>query len=406
VSTTTAARRGTPVHLHGITLEPGVDLHRTTGRVRVRLTFPSLGMHVETFPATPDGARAANRRINELRQWRAAGLTPDTAPRTLTLGVAAGELLDTKIVEGDLTAGGLAWWRRILRPWMEGEFAAVPVHLLNPSRVAAAHRARAAKHPKSAKDELGGLKATLRYARSEGCAIPDRLLDVKPPKLRPRTRKVLTPAELDAFALAAPARYVRLLLLQGRVGCRISELLTLERWQVDPDGATITIPEPKERRPKVIPLLPDEVQLFREQLGELRVAESTATAHLPATPAGRSRLWVMPDGRDWPMVDGRVAGAYFDRAVWAPTLKAAGRSDFTSHDLRATAITIMYDRGISLDTCALRVGHKDAKLIKSVYYQGAAHERAARELAAYVAAERATAHAATTPRAAAAPLEG
>jgi len=56
----------------------------------------------------------------------------------------------------------------------------------------------------------------------------------------------------------------------------------------------------------------------------------------------------------------------------------------------------MRDRGISEETCATRVGHADAKLIRSIYDRGSRLARAQRELQAIHAAEVATATDTTT----------
>lgn len=379
----------------------GVDMPRP-GLYRVRLSFPGIGVHTETFPT----AREANARIGILRDLRDAGRLPDDAPRQMTLGQAAAEMLDLRLTAPSrygepLQPGGIEWWQRITRPWITGEFSNVPVHLLNAATIIKWLRERYAAHPKTARDELTGLRNALEYAREERCTVPDRLLAFrlqKPPK-RPR-RRILTADETLPFALGAPAAYGRLVLLQGRVGNRIGELLQARVCDVDLERATFTVPEPKEEGrtgPKVIPLFPDEVELFREQFGVVRAAVSTPTAHLPTTAPGRpTRLvWTMPDGRAWPMVHGRVAHAYFDRHVWRPTMAAAGGLDvdprLTSHDLRKTAITRMRDMGLSLDACATRVGHADGALIRTIYDHGHAHERAAREIAAFAALESVTA---------------
>lgn len=392
----------------GLTLADGVGHYR--GRLRVRLNFPGLGTHVDYFPATPEGVHAANYRIAQLREIRSAGLTPDTAPVPLTLGDAARELVEIRTLGTGLKPTGVAAWHRNTKPWREGEFAAVPVHLLNPGKVAGVIRRRIAEHPKSGRDELIALKAVLRHARAEGCTVPTRLLELETPRKPPaRRRKRLLPAELEAFALGAPPAYVRLVLLQGHVGNRIGELLQLHRGDVDLDNARMTIREPKESRrtgAKVIPLLPAEVALLREQLGDLHLAAPSATAHLPSTPIGSQLVWPRPDGSAWPTKDGAVQHAYFARAVWDPTLKAAGRDDLTSHDLRSTAITNMMDQRISLETCATRVGHADGALIRSIYDQGSKLDRAALELHAHAEAMRTAASSTATTEPTAAHREG
>jgi integrase len=198
-----------------------------------------------------------------------------------------------------------------------------------------------------------------------------------------------------------------MLALQARVGNRRGELLLAERGWYDRAKGTLTIPAEvaKERREKPIPLLPDEVELLDEQTGALRIAAGSVTAHLPATAAGSQLLWPMPDGRPWPLQDGAPASSYYERHVWAPAIAEAKRryreeealpadaatpfDTLTSHDLRVTAVTQMMLEGMSEATCAYRVGHRDAQLIRRVYDQRDRAVCAAAELAGIAAARAA-----------------
>lgn len=359
---------------------------------RVRLRFPGMASVYTEWHSDLD---VANARASELRAIRKRGEGPSDGARFVTLGDMAREVLAAKGIAG-LTEGGLEWWARILRPLIDGPHAATPVHLLPVAKIRTAHLERAAKHPKAANDERIGLEAVLRAAQADGAKVPGALLELPTPVWETRERVTIhRDGELAAFALGAPDRYARLVLLQGMVGCRIGELLQLRRDWIDLAEGTITIPPAAHKSgkrigAKIIPLLPEEIALLTEQLATLRVAGATPTSHLPGTPAESELVWPMPDGSAWPMIHGRVAHSYFNRHVWQPTLAAAGRDDLTSHDLRATAVTIMRDRGISEETCQLRVGHADAKLIRSVYDKGSRLARAQRELVAIAAAEVAT----------------
>jgi integrase len=60
-----------------------------------------------------------------------------------------------------------------------------------------------------------------------------------------------------------------------------------------------------------------------------------------------------------------------------------GRRWLTSHDLRATAVTLMRDLGIARDICAARVGHADAgQLVDAIYDKGDRVARIRKGLAA------------------------
>jgi len=381
----------------------GVDQPRP-GLFRVRLSFPGLGVHCETFNNADD----ANARIIALKESRAAGHGPGYAPRSMTLRAAADAALAIRLVSVSRTGeflkpGGAEWWHRVMRPWTSGEFADVPVHLLDESAVVRYLRGRYAAHPKTAVDESIGLRDALTYARDERCNVPDRLLTFrlpKPPKAK--RHRILTADETLPFAMCAPAAYGRLIVLQGRIGNRIGELLQSRvcDWDVaDLHNATLTVPDPKESArtgEKVIPLFPDEAALAAEQIGRMRAAVPTPTAHLPATPPGPDTrlVWPMPDGRAWPIINGRVAHAYFDRHVWRPTMAAAESAGLrvdpalTSHSLRKTAITRMRDMGMSMDATATRVGHADGTLIRTIYDHGSAAARVRTEIAAFAALDR------------------
>jgi integrase len=403
--TTSPTRKSTPrAELTRLGAAPGVDQPGGPGtRYRVRLRFPgSSKPHVEWHAEL---ARA-NARYWELIATRAADETPNEGAAYLTLGEAASQLLAAKRV-ANLTEGGVEWWVRILRPLINGPHAATPVHLLPAGKLHAAYLERAAKHPKAANDERIGLEATLRHAIRANAKVPQALLEWDPIEWDTLERVALTPDELERFAHGAPAGYVRLLLLQGTIGCRIGELLTLQRGWIDwtPGAETITIPAKRHKSgkrlgAKQIPLFPTEVELLREQLYP-EAATASATSQLPSTPASSELVFPAPNGAAWPTTAGRVAGAYFTRYVWDPTLAAAAtpelagiraklalveRDRLTSHDLRATAITIMRDRGVSIETCALRVGHADGKLIAQVYDKGSQLERARIEIRAHVVA--------------------
>lgn len=385
---------------------------------RVRLRFKGMSQVYTEWHADLDVATA---RASELRALRKRGEAPEAGAKLVTYGDQARQVLAEKRLAG-LTEGGLAWWVRILRPIIDGEHSATYVHLLPARRMRAAYLERAAAHPKAANDERIGHEHVLRSAIAEGAKVPEALLEWPTPELDPVERVALTVAEREVFTSGAPDQYVRMLMLQGRAGPRYGSLLQLRRSWIDwtPGAETIRFPAKAHKSGRrigahVVPLFPEEVELLREQLHP-EAATPSATSHLPSTPATSELVWPMPNGQPWPMVNGAVANAYYDRHVWQPTLRAsasrpeladvrrrleeAGRDHLTSHDLRATAITLMLDRQVSYETCCARVGHKDSKLIRSVYDRRLVASRAAAEMALIVRAELAAAEADTATAAA------
>jgi integrase len=194
----------------------------------------------------------------------------------------------------------------------------------------------------------------------------------------------------------------------------------------------------KERRDKRVPLTLEEVALAREQLGGLRVVdESSSTAGCPAMPAGGPRLFMTAGVQVYPTGTVRRTKtgptpwrhSQWDRLVWQPAVARAaadwraeheladvvvagrtvpaptpfewwvdpatappdgrrraaddGRRWITTHDLRATAVTLMRDAGVAKADCAARVGHADGGvLVDAIYDQGDRAARAGRALEA------------------------
>jgi hypothetical protein len=251
-------------------LLPGVDRHGAGYRVPMRF---GAHRHIETGIATPD---EANARVITLRAMRDAGLTPAAAPRDQTLRAAAEALLTRKHTtvsrktKRKLRRRGIEWWVRATKPWREGELAEVPISLLDRSRVEDYIVARAATAAKTARDELDGLKATLRLASTRNLRYDPALLEIERPVVTPRQRRALTVAELELLAEKAPSYARRMLLFKGTVGNRFEELATLTDDRVDLGGATIFIPAHlcKEGEDKTIDLTLEEVALLRRQLLE------------------------------------------------------------------------------------------------------------------------------------------
>jgi len=263
-------------------------------RVRLRMEFRGA-----TKTGYADDVDAALLLRADWRALKAQGLMPDERDDLTTLRDYALALLDRKRVDVSrktrrrLSERGLDHWAQILRPWIEGPFANAPVDKLNRNRIDDWVRARAEDHPKAAADELGALKAVLRFARSREAAITGAVLDVEAPVWEVRKREALTIENLDLLAWSAPAYATRAILFAGTTGLRWNELVNLRTDDVDLDAGTVTIPDAgtKERAgDKVVDLFDDEVELLREQMTPVRDVADTRTAFLPPPDRVRPRV--------------------------------------------------------------------------------------------------------------------
>jgi hypothetical protein len=213
-------------------LVPGVRRHPAGPGFQVRIR----PFRAQTFP-TADEAKCARDR---LRRTRAAGIRTTPRTSTPTLAEAAEALLVRKRIagkRGPLSEKGIRHWQDATRPWREGEFAAIPLDLLNRSALEDAILARAANYAVSARNELQALKATLRYAQARGDHFDPALLTIEPVATPTHEGRALSAEELEFVAAYAPSYAFRLVLCAATTGNRINELFTLTDDRVDLSAA-------------------------------------------------------------------------------------------------------------------------------------------------------------------------
>lgn len=222
--------------------------------------------------------------------------------------------------------------------------------------------------------ELQGWNAMLRLARKRGARFDDRLLEIDPVVIpKSRRRLASSAAELRYLVASAPSFGARGLDLMGRVGPRLGELLESEDSHVDVTGRQWTIPNPKEGRPKVVPLMKTEAKLFAAQMIE--------------RPAGARRIFVRPkSGTAWRrehfwddvLAPARAtAVARWRKEHDLPEDAATPFDRVDNHWLRHTAITLMCQAGLRPELIAQRVGHSDGGALILTTYR---HVRDAKEL--------------------------
>lgn len=362
---------------HTAKLLPGVDEHGTG--YRVRLSYAGTP-YIETGFVTAD---QANARILELKELRRLDLPPTAAPADRTLADATEDFLARKRVSGrgrQLRARGLEHWKRACAPWLAGEHADLPLHLLRRQRLEQTILRRAATTPTSARNELQALKAVIRYAADP--TVDQSILTIEPIAVDPRTRRALTVAELELLAASAPEYARRMLLLLGTTGLRVGEAFSLtdDRLELERGHgtATVTAELAKERLAKAVALDAEEVGLLREQL----LARAPGTAHVFPTATGKAWRYGQFHKLVWSKACRRAADAWRDEhdlAEDAPT----PFDDLTPHDLRSTAATLMRAAGFTREEAADRLGHVDSgELLDRIYDQGDRGARAQRAIAA------------------------
>lgn len=400
------------------TLLPGVRVHPNGRSLQVRIApfKPKAG-----FPL--DG-HEANAYALELHRRKSRGVLVAPAEiemRTTTLADVTREHLDRLATAGGrggrpYSPESMAQARKACRPWL-GEptpdrtvkgtlvvapqavdddgipFGDLPLAALRVRPVEVYLERRSKDTPRAAVGEYQELRSILRLAARRGETFDQGLLALEPLRRRPRERKHrgLPLDQLRYMAAHVPEHERRILLLGATLGCRITELLLIEDGWIDLDARTLTIPAwaCKERRTKVLDLLPEEVALIREQ----RLVRSPNTV----------------DGRDGtPMLFARKHGtAWTANGFWADVVEdaradaaKAWRADhdlaadaetpfdgWAPHDLRRGAATLLRQIGVPAELVAARLGHADnGELVDRVYAEDTRRERLRDHLAAIDAA--------------------
>ena len=208
---------------------------------------------------------------------------------------------------------------------------------------------RAAKHPRSARNELEHLKRVLRDARGRGQRVDEGVFSIPPIRHRSREGRALTVEQLYELASWFPEHSKRLVLLAGMLGARQRVWFELTDDLLDLDAGAMTIPPAlsKNRRAHRIYLTDLEAGLFREQL-------------LVRAP-GTRLVFPTPTGRGW-------TRSGFRERVWLKATQAAAThyptedsvfEDFDFHWLRHTAGSLMALAGMDPAVAAERMGHSD-----------------------------------------------
>jgi integrase len=191
--------------------------------------------------------------------------------------------------------------------------------------------------PSSVARELAPVRHMFEIARKEW-GIPLRqnpLAQLSIMGADPRRERRLRDGELARLLAAAKGsrnRYLVPIILFALVtGMRRGEILALKWRDIDRTARSLLIPSSKNGYPRVIPLLPEAIQVI---------------AQLP-----RSGERVFP------------VAANALRLAWERLRRRAGLADLRFHDLRHEAISRFFEAGLSTAEVALISGHRDARML-------------------------------------------
>lgn len=182
---------------------------------------------------------------------------------------------------------------------------------------------------------------------------------VRLPRMPQTEPHILTPLEASRLVRKAEKPHDLLIALLAFAGLRVGEGFALRRDDVDVASGTVLVDENLAEANGA--LVFDTPKSHQKRL--LRVAPTLAERlgkHLETLPdGGRALLFTTPAGK--PLHYNQWRKAYFD-----PAVAAAGLTDVTPHDLRASHGTWVADK-YGVMTAAHRLGHSNASVTTRHY---------------------------------------
>ena len=299
-------------------------------------------VRVPGFPArTVPTLRAAQQAELGLKLRRSMGELH--VEKDVTLGSEIEGLLNRLCAPGSKAERTIEYNARCAKVWEP--FLTKHVSALRRPAVEDFITARAAKHPRSAKNELEFLKRVLNEAKGRGQRVDPAVLAIPAIRHQPRRGRALTVSELCEFASWFPEYASRLVVVAGLVGARQNVWFNLTDDLLDLKAGTLTVPAElaKNRKDHRVYLSSVEAGLLREQL----------LARAPGT----RLVFPTPTGLQW-------TRSGFRERVWVPAVKLATTNNshfagFTFHLLRHTAGSLMASFGMDPPSAAERLGHTD-----------------------------------------------
>jgi integrase len=251
------------------------------------------------------------------------------------------------------------WWKRthgLRKKTVEADAKMYALHLaaLGARRVSAItrtdvrelHAKLGQAHQTAANRVLALLRAVINKAiADEVIPGPNPAVGIKAYAEKSRDRRLsLTEAQaLFKALLATDSQQLRdYVLLSLFTGARRANLCAMAWADIDMGAAVWRIPETKNGRPQIIPLLAEEMAI------------------LTARKAAASGPWVFPGRTDAKTGKAKgVTGHLVEpKKGWATLLKRAGIGDLHIHDLRRSLGSFMVDTGASIEVIGKTLGHQ------------------------------------------------
>lgn len=205
------------------------------------------------------------------------------------------------------------------------------------------------------------------YAVQSDMLVRSPCRGIKLPRLDPRSRRLLTPDEVNALASATASEYQPMVWLGAVVGLRFSEVAGLRVGRLDLLARSLSVVETVTRDGKGRAVLgPPKSNAPRRTLAIPQSLADMLAAHLAQiglTGADSNELLFPAPG------GGPLRYANWRNRVWVPACRTASLSGVGFYDLRRLSATLLVREGIDVKTAQTRLGHSDVRLTLGLYAQ-------------------------------------
>ena len=238
---------------------------------------------------------------------------------------------------------------------------------LSPSSVRSWHATIYVRHPATAAGAYRLLSAICRTA------VDDDLILRSPCRVkgasteRAPERPTASVIELGAAVDAAPPAYKAALLLAGWCQLRRSEVLGLQRRDIDMDSGILTVERAWVQLPGGGPVLGAP----KTRAGQRSIAIPVHV--LPMLEAHLADVGAEPTSWLFPGQDGNPVNPHSLDRIWRAARSSIGRPDLRFHDLRHSGLTWAASTGASLAELMKRAGHDSPAA--AIRYQHATMDR-------------------------------
>jgi len=241
-------------------------------------------------------------------------------------------------------------------------FGAVPIGQIQPVHIAqwVADLDAEGLAPATTRKAYQLLAAGLSSAVDNGLIPVSPCRNVKLPKIKTSTMRILEPAETMALADTIDERYRAMVLAAAYTGLRFGELAALRTERFDALRKTLRVEESLAEVRGQFLIKPPKSDASRRTVSVPSFVVEELAHHLAMHADDTGLVFSTPAG-------GPIRRTNFRRRIWLPAVRASVGDPCTFHDLRHTHAALLIAQGEHPKVIQERLGHASIKTTLDTY---------------------------------------